>query len=114
MVAIARDIGRKRAMEIALTGDVIDADTALQWGMVNRVVPAAELDAATLELLHAATRGSRHSKGVGKAALHHPLSMSQGEAYTYAVHVMAEASQSPDAQEGVAAFLEKRHARWQP
>lgn len=114
MVAIARDIGRKRAMELALTGDVIDAATALQWGMVNRVVPAVDLDKATLELLTASTRGSRHSKGVGKQVMHDQLSMTQQEAYRYAVQVMAEASQTPDAQEGVAAFLEKRHAVWQP
>ena len=114
MVAIARDIGRKRAMELALTGDVIDAATALDWGLVNRVVPAEDLDAAAHELLTAATRGSRHSKARGKAVLHEQLSMSQDEAYRYAVQVMAEASQHPDAQEGVAAFLEKRHPRWQP
>jgi len=114
MVAIARDVGRKRAMEIALTGDVIDAATALDWGMVNRVVPTDELDRATLDLLTAATRGSRHSKSRGKAVLHEQLAMSQQEAYAHAVQVMAEASQHPDAQEGVAAFLEKRHPHWQP
>jgi enoyl-CoA hydratase/carnithine racemase len=114
MVAIARDIGRKRAMEIALTGDVIDAATALDWGLVNRVVPAEQLDAATRELLTAATRGSRHGKARGKAVLYEQLSMSQDEAYRYAVQVMAEASQHPDAQEGVAAFLDKRHPIWQP
>ncbi|MCU1588477.1 MAG: enoyl-CoA hydratase [Frankiales bacterium] len=112
MVAIGRDIGRKRAMELALTGDVIAAATALDWGLVNRVVPLADLDRATSDLLVAATRGSRHSKARGKAVLHEQLSMTQDEAYRYAVQVMAEASQHPDAQEGVAAFLEKRQARW--
>lgn len=113
MVAIARDVGRKRAMELALTGDVIDAGTALDWGLVNRVVPAADLDAATHELLAAATRGSRASKALGKRVLHEQLSMSEDEAYRYAVQVMAEASQHVDAQEGVAAFLEKRPPSWQ-
>ncbi len=113
MVAIGRDIGRKRAMELALTGDVIDAATALDWGLVNRVVPAADLDRATTELLIAATRGSRHSKARGKQVLHEQLAMTQDEAYLYAVQVMAEASQHPDAQEGVAAFLEKRKPQWQ-
>jgi enoyl-CoA hydratase/carnithine racemase len=112
MVAIARDVGRKRAMEIALTGDVIDAATALDWGLVNRVVPADELEPATRALLRAATRGSRHSKAKGKAVLHEQLSMTQDEAYRYAVQVMAEASQHPDAQEGVKAFLEKRPPQW--
>ena len=114
MVAIARDIGRKRALELALTGDVIDAATALDWGLVNRVVPAADLDAATRDLLTAATRGSRRSKATGKSALYAQLSMGQDDAYRYAVDVMAQASQTPDAQEGVAAFLDKRHPVWQP
>jgi enoyl-CoA hydratase/carnithine racemase len=114
MVAIARDIGRKRAMELALTGDVVDAATALEWGMVNRVVPAADLDMATATLLAAATRGSRRSKGLGKSVLHRQLSLPQDDAYRYAVQVMAEASQSADAQEGVTAFLDKRHPVWLP
>jgi enoyl-CoA hydratase/carnithine racemase len=113
MVAIARDIGRKRAMEMALTGDVIDAATALDWGLVNRVVAAADLDAATSELLTAATRGSRASKAVGKAALYEQLSMGQDDAYRLAVEVMAQSSQTPDAQEGVAAFLAKRPSVWE-
>lgn len=114
MVAIARDIGRKRAMELALTGDVIDAATALDWGLVNRVVPPAQLDSATAELLTAATRGSRHSKATGKFALYEQLSMGQPDAYRYAIEVMAQASQTPDAQEGVAAFLERRPPVWKP
>jgi enoyl-CoA hydratase/carnithine racemase len=114
MVAIARDIGRKRALEIALTGDVIAARTALEWGLVNRVVPVEHLDAATTELLKAATRGSRHSKGTGKAALYDQLSMGQAEAYDYAVDVMAKTSQTGDAQESVAAFLDKRPPVWKP
>ena len=112
MVAIARNVGRKRAMEIALTGDVIDAATALDWGLVNRVVPAEDLDAATDELLARATRGSAESKALGKQALRHQLGLSEHDAYAYAVEVMASASQIPDAREGVAAFLEKRPPRW--
>ena len=67
MVAIARNVGRKRAMELALTGDVIDARTALDWGLVNRVVPDDELDAAVDDLMARATRGSRASKALGQA-----------------------------------------------
>jgi enoyl-CoA hydratase/carnithine racemase len=114
MVAIARDVGRKRAMELALTGDVIDAATALEWGLVNRVVPAEELDAATHALLTAATRGSRYSKATGKSTLYEQLSMGQDDAYRHAVEVMAQSSQTPDAQEGVAAFLDKRPPIWRP
>lgn len=112
MVAIARDVGRKRAMELALTGDVIDAATALEWGLVNRVVPAAQLDEAARDLLLAATRGSRESKAVGKTTLHAQLSMSQSDAYRYAVEVMAASSQTPAAREGMAAFLGKRPPVW--
>src|SRR3978361_50160 len=65
MVSIARNVGRKRAMELALTGDVIDARTALDWGLVNRVVPDDELDAAVADLMARATRGSRASKAGG-------------------------------------------------
>jgi enoyl-CoA hydratase/carnithine racemase len=112
MVAIARNVGRKRAMEIGLTGDVIDAATALDWGLVNRVVPAAQLESATLDLLERATRGSRESKGIGKAALYAQLSMGQTDAYRYAVEVMAMTSQTPPARENIAAFLEKRKPDW--
>ena len=112
MVAIARNVGRKRAMELALSGDVIDAQTALDWGLVNAVVPDDELDAATDELLQRATRGSAESKALGKRALRHQLGLSEHDAYAYAVEVMAAASQIPDAQEGVAAFLQKRPPRW--
>ncbi len=109
MVAIGRNIGRKRAAEMALTGDVIDAATALDWGLVNAVVPDDELDAATLELLGRATRGSALSKALGKQALYTQLDLPVSQAYAYAVEVMAMASQTADAKEGMAAFLEKRH-----
>jgi len=112
MVAIARNVGRKRAMELALSGDVIDAATALDWGLVNRVVPAGELDDAVLDLLRCTTRGSAESKGIGKQALYAQIDLDQQKAYAYAVEVMAATSQLPDAQEGIRAFLEKRTPHW--
>ena len=112
MVAIARDVGRKRAMELALTGDVIDAATALDWGLVNRVVPDAELDAAVADLMARATRGSRASKAWGKQTMHAQLGRPERDAYTTAVEVMAAASQLPGAVEGMSAFLEKRRPVW--
>jgi enoyl-CoA hydratase/carnithine racemase len=112
LVAVSRAVGRKQAMELALTGDTIDAATALQWGLVNRVVPAGQLDEATLDLLTRATRGSAMSKAVGKQAFYEQLGMDQRQAYAYAVEVMAATSQTADAQEGMASFLEKRPAKW--
>jgi enoyl-CoA hydratase/carnithine racemase len=112
MVAVARNVGRKRAAELALTGDTIDARTALDWGLVNRVVPASQLDEAVYDLLDRVTRGSAESKGIGKQALYAQIDLDQPKAYAYAVEVMAATSQLPDAQEGIAAFLEKRKPRW--
>lgn len=108
MVAVARNVGRKRAMELAMTGDVIDAHTATDWGLVNQVVPAAQLDQATAGLLARATRGSAEAKGIGKQALYAQIDLDQPKAYAYAIEVMASSSQIPDAREGIAAFLEKR------
>ncbi|MQA84660.1 MAG: enoyl-CoA hydratase [Streptosporangiales bacterium] len=112
MVPVARAVGRKRAMELALTGDVIDARTAYEWGLVNRVVPDDELEKATLDLLERATRGSARSKALGKQALYAHLDRPERDAYTYAVEVMAASSQTPEAQEGMHAFLEKRPPVW--
>ena len=112
MVAIARNVGRKRAMELALTGDVIDARTALDWGLVNRVVPDAGLDAAVDDLMARATRGSRASKAWGKQTMYAQLDRPERDAYATAVEVMAAASQLDGAREGMSAFLEKRHPAW--
>jgi len=112
MVAIARNIGRKRAAEMALSGDVIEARTALDWGLVNRVVPAEQLNSATADLLERVTRGSAQSKGIGKQALYAQIDLDQPKAYAYAVEVMAATSQLPDAREGMHAFLEKRKPQW--
>ncbi|WCO68593.1 enoyl-CoA hydratase-related protein [Iamia majanohamensis] len=107
-VAVARAVGQKRALEMALTGDVVDAPTAAAWGLVNRCVPDDELDAAVADLLARATRGGRDSKGLGKQAFYAQVGRPQDDAYALAVEVMAAATQTADAREGVAAFLEKR------
>jgi enoyl-CoA hydratase/carnithine racemase len=112
MVAIGRNVGRKRAMELALSGDTIDARTALDWGLVNRVVPEAQLDSAVQDLLERVTRGSAQSKGIGKQALYAQIDLDQPKAYAYAVEVMAATSQLPDAREGMRAFLDKRKPQW--
>jgi enoyl-CoA hydratase/carnithine racemase len=112
MVAIARNVGRKRAAELALTGDAITARRALDWGLVNAVVPGAELDDAVLALLARATRGDPESKGIGKTTLYAQLDLAQADAYRLAVEVMAATSQTDAAREGIAAFLEKRPPSW--
>jgi enoyl-CoA hydratase/carnithine racemase len=111
-VPVARSIGRKRLMELALTGDAIDAATALDWGLVNRVVPAEQLDDAVGDLLARATRGSRASKTMGKVTLYAQLDRPEADAYAIALEVMASASQLQGAREGMAAFLEKRKPSW--
>ena len=112
MVAVARPLGRKRAVELALTGDTIDAATALEWGLVNRVVPPAELDEAAEDLLGRATRGSRYAKGVGKQTLYAQMDMGVGDAYKLAIDVMASHAARGDGAEWPKAFIEKRRPVW--
>ena len=107
-VALARAVRRKRALEMLLTGDPIDAASALASGLVNRVVADAEVPAATRDLLGRATRGSRFSKALGKQAFYRQVDMEISQAYEYASEVMASASQTEDAQENLRAFREKR------
>lgn len=110
LVAVARNVGRKRALEMAFTGDAIDAATAAEWGLVNRAVPEAELDAAVDDLMRRVTRGSASSKALGKRSFYAQVDLDQSKAYEYATEVMAAAATTADAQEGIAAFLEKRPA----
>jgi enoyl-CoA hydratase/carnithine racemase len=112
LVAVARNVGRKRAAELAFTGDMIDAATALDWGLVNRVVPVDELEGATRELLERATRGSALSKALGKDGFYNQIDLGLRGAYSYATELMAAASQTADAQEGMTSFLEKRPPKW--
>ncbi len=112
LVAVARSIGRKRALEMALTGDAIDAACAAEWGLINKSVPASQLDAATLDLISRATRGSALSKAMGKQGFYRQVGMPQDQAYQFAAELMASAAMTPDAQEGILAFLEKRRAQY--
>ena len=108
MVAVGRAIGRKRALEMLLTGDEIDAATAAEWGLVNRVVAADRLDDETHALARAASRGSAYSKGVGKQAYYSQIDFDQAHAYAYASEVMAMMAFSPDGREAIRSFVEKR------
>src|SRR4051812_29079064 len=85
LVAVGRAVGRKRALELAMTGDTIDARTAADWGLVNRVVPAAELDDAAHDLITRATRGSAESKGLGKHGFYAQIDLPQDQAYDLTV-----------------------------
>ena len=112
MVALSRAIGRKRAMEMLLTGKLVDAHTAADWGLINRVVPAAELDSETKQLAVKIAEASSFTVGLGKEAYYAQIDLDQPKAYAYAKEVMTMNSLAQDAQEGISAFLEKRVACW--
>ncbi|MBI3683419.1 MAG: enoyl-CoA hydratase [Acidobacteria bacterium] len=112
MVALTRAVGRKRALEMLLTGRAIDAPTAADWGLVNRVVPAAELSKATRELACRIASSSSFTVGLGKQAFYAQIDLDQPKAYAYAKEVMTMNSLAADAQEGISAFLEKRVPCW--
>jgi enoyl-CoA hydratase/carnithine racemase len=112
LVAVARAVPRKRALEMAFTGDAIDARTACEWGLINAVVPASELDAACLDLLTRATRGSRSAKALGKQGFDAQVGLDQPQAYAHATELMAATSQTPSARERMTAFVEKRPPRY--
>ena len=112
MVAVSRAVGRKRALEMLLTGDEIDARTAADWGLVNRVVPSDRLDEETDKLARAASRGSTFSKGVGKQAYYAQIDLDQLHAYDYASEVMAMTAVSPDGREAMRSFVEKRKPKY--
>jgi enoyl-CoA hydratase/carnithine racemase len=108
LVAVARNLSRKQALEMAMTGDAVPAATALQWGFVNAVVDDGELDDAVADLLGRATRGSAWSKALGKRTFYEQINMGEADAYSFASAVMADAVTGDAAQEGISAFLEKR------
>jgi enoyl-CoA hydratase/carnithine racemase len=112
MVALSRAVGRKRALEMLLTGKLVDAVTAEDWGLVNRVVPAAELESATRELACKIAEASSFTVALGKQAYYAQIELDQPKAYAYAKEVMTVNSLAHDAQEGISAFLEKRVACW--
>jgi enoyl-CoA hydratase/carnithine racemase len=112
MVAVSRKVGRKRAMEMLLTGDFISADEALAAGLVNRVVPAEELSVATRQLADKIAAASPLVVGIGKQAFYRQIDMPLHEAYEYTSGVMVANAELEDAQEGMRAFLEKRPPEW--
>jgi enoyl-CoA hydratase/carnithine racemase len=112
MVAVSRSIGRKRALEMLLTGETIDAGKAAEWGLVNRVVPAPQLREATRKLAARIAESSAFTVGIGKRAFYTQIDLGQSNAYGLAKEVMTSNALADDAQEGISAFLDKRPACW--
>jgi enoyl-CoA hydratase/carnithine racemase len=112
MVPVSRAVGRKRAMQMLLTGEPIDAATALDWGLVNQVVPADQLDAAVEHLVEAIARSSSYTVALGKQAFYDQIDRAESDAYEHTKVVMRENALAADAQEGMTAFLQKRAPNW--
>jgi enoyl-CoA hydratase/carnithine racemase len=113
MVALSRSVGRKAAMEMLLTGEMVDAPRARALGLINRVVPAAELDAAVQALAHSIAAKSPLTLAIGKEAFYRQAEMGLADAYAYASAVMTRNMLAHDAAEGIDAFLEKRAPVWE-
>ena len=114
MVPISRSIGRKRMLEMLFTGDMIDATTAVEWGLVNRAVPGEQLESAVVELAERIARSSPTVLALGKRAFYEQEATSELAAYGLACAVMVDNAQMDDAHEGMNAFLEKRSPVWNP
>jgi len=112
MVALSRAVGRKRALQMLLTGEMVDAVTAADWGLINKAVPAEELQAETRKLAARVADASSLTVALGKQAYYTQIDLDQPKAYAYAKEVMSMNSLALDAQEGISAFLEKRAACW--
>jgi enoyl-CoA hydratase/carnithine racemase len=112
MVALTRAIGRKRALEMLMSGAPIDARTAAEWGLVNRVVPAAALKEETRKLAARIAEASPLTLGIGKQAFYAQIDLDQSKAYDYTKEIMSLNAMAADAQEGIGAFLEKRSPCW--
>ncbi|HXW76629.1 MAG TPA: enoyl-CoA hydratase [Candidatus Eremiobacteraceae bacterium] len=112
MVALTRAIGRKKAMELLLTGEPMNARDALAAGLLNHVVPAAKLGEAVRSLARQIMNASDYVIALGKDAFYRQIDLPQAQAYDFAEETMAINAKSPDAREGITAFLEKRAPDW--
>lgn len=112
MVALSRNVGRKRAMEMLLTGEMISAQTAAEWGLINRVVEARDVMPSALDLARTIAAKSSETVRTGKEAFYKQAEMGLADAYAYASRVMVENMLADDAAEGICAFVEKRPAKW--
>ena len=112
MVALTRAIGRKRAMQMLLTGEMVSARAAAEWGLINETVPAGELQSSTRRLAEKVAAASSLVVGIGKQAFYTQIDLDQPKAYAYAKEVMSMNALAADAQEGIGAFLGKRAPCW--
>jgi enoyl-CoA hydratase/carnithine racemase len=112
MVPLSRAVGRKRALEMLLTGEMVDAARALDWGLVNMVVPEDTLEEAVVELAEKVARSSPLTVAIGKEAFYAQVELDEERAYDLTKSVMVTNSLAGDAQEGMSAFLEKRPPEW--
>lgn len=112
MVEVSRAVGRKRALQMLLTGQPISARTAMDWGLINKVVPAGELKQAARDLAGQIAAASPLTVSIGKQAYYAQIDLDHEKAYSYARDVMTRNALAGDAQEGMSAFLEKRPATW--
>ena len=112
MVALSRNIGRKAAMEMLLTGEPIDGDKAVQIGLINKVVAPEILEGETMLIANKIAAKPRGTLKIGKESFYRQLEMPLGEAYSYASQVMTENMLDGEACEGISAFLEKREPKW--
>ena len=112
MVALSRNLSNKHAMQMLLTGDLIDAQNAYRMGLVNEVVDAEELGTKTMELAQKIASKSPLTVAIGKEAYYRQAELPLSEAYDYTKEVMVRNLEARDAQEGISAFIEKRHPVW--
>lgn len=113
MVALSRNVANKHALEMLLTGDVIDAQHAQRIGLINRIAPSGQLTATTMDLGRKIAAKSQMTVKTGKRAFQAQSEMALEEAYAYTAQVMAENLLARDAEEGIAAFIGKRHPQWE-
>jgi enoyl-CoA hydratase/carnithine racemase len=112
MVALSRNVAPKHAMQMLLSGDLIDAPTALRFGLVNELAPAAELEARAFDFALKLASKSPLTLAIGKEAFYKQAELPLSGAYDYTREVMAKNLQAQDAQEGIGAFLDKRQPIW--
>jgi enoyl-CoA hydratase/carnithine racemase len=111
-VAVSRAVGQKRAMQMLLTGDPVDAATAVEWGLINEAVPADDLDDAVAEMANKILAYSRSTISLGKCTFYAQEGLPVDDAYAVAGPVMATNAANEHAQEGMGAFLDKREPQW--